>query len=160
MVTFTVHEPPNPAADRLDRAENLVFVKEGFTWSAALFAPLWLLVHRLWWPLVGYAIAVGVLEGLRMAGVLPAAWISLTSLGLHVLIGFEADVLRRWALDRSGCRPLGTVSGKNAAECERRFFDEWLPEQPVIAPASSRPPLSDGPPRTTPVIGSLLGVRS
>jgi hypothetical protein len=160
MVTFTVHEPPNPAADRLDRAENLVFVKEGFTWSAALFAPLWLLVHRLWWPLAGYVIAVGVLEGLRMTAFFPSAWISLASFGLHVLIGFEGDTLRRWALDRRGWRTLAAVSGKTAAECERRFFDEWLPDQPVIAPASNRRPLSDGPPRSTPVIGSLLGVRS
>ncbi len=160
MVTFTVHESPSPATDRLDRAESLVFIKEGFTWSAALFAPLWLLVHRLWWPLAGYVIAIGALEGLRLTAFFPSAWISLASFGLHVLIGFEADTLRRWALDRRGWRALGIVSGKNAAECERRFFDEWLPEQPVIAPTSGRPPLGDGPPRTTPVIGSLLGVRS
>jgi len=160
MVTFTVHEPPNPAAERIDRAESLRFVKDGFTWSAALFAPVWLLVHRLWWPLAGYVIAMGTLEGLRLAEIFPSAWISLASLGLHVLIGFEGDALRRWSLERRGWRTLGTVSGKNTAECERRFFDEWLPDQPVIAPTSSRPPLSDGPPRSTPVIGSLLGVRS
>ena len=160
MLTFTIHEPPNPAAERIDRAESLVFVKDGFTWSAALFAPLWLLVHRLWWPLAGYVVVIGALEGLRMAAILPAAWISLASFGLHVLIGFEGDTLRRWALDRRSWRSLGTVSGKTAAECERRFFDEWLPDQPVIAAASSHRPLSDGPPRSTPVIGSLLGVRS
>ena len=27
MVTYTVHEPPEPAADRVDRAEELVFVQ-------------------------------------------------------------------------------------------------------------------------------------
>ena len=43
MLTFTVHEPPNPPADRIDRAESLVFIKDGFSWIAALFAPLWLL---------------------------------------------------------------------------------------------------------------------
>ena len=48
-------------------------------------------------------------------------------LGLNLLIGFEADTLRRWALDRSGWRMLGSVSGRTVAECERRFFDGWLP---------------------------------
>ena len=57
MLTFTMHEPPNPAADRVDRAESLVFVKDGFSWAAALFAPIWLIVHRLWWPLLGYVVA-------------------------------------------------------------------------------------------------------
>ena len=54
MLTFTVHEPPNPPADRIERADKLVFVKDGFSWMAALFAPLWMLVHRLWWALLGY----------------------------------------------------------------------------------------------------------
>ena len=47
MLTFTVHEPPSPPPDRLERAESLVFVKDGFSWTAALFGPVWLLVHQL-----------------------------------------------------------------------------------------------------------------
>lgn len=161
MVTYTVHEPSTPAADRLDRAESLVFVKEGFTWSAAILTPLWLIVNRLWWPLVGYIIAMGALEGVRLSAVVPAAWPTLVSLALHILVGFEADTLRRWQLGRRGWATLGSVSGKNAAECERRFFDHWLPDQPVIAPTTTpHRPLPSGPPRTTPVIGGLLGARS
>jgi hypothetical protein len=160
MVTYTVHEPSTPAADRLDRAEGLVFVKEGFTWSAAVFTPLWLIVNRVWWPLVGYIIAMGALEGIRLLGVVPPAWPTLVSLALHILVGFEADTLRRWSLGRRGWTTLGSVSGKNAAECERRFFDHWLPDQPVIAPTAPQRPLASGPPRTTPVIGGLLGARS
>jgi hypothetical protein len=161
MVTFTVHEPATPAPDRMDRAESLVFVKEGFTWSAAIFTPVWMIVHRLWWPLVAYILAMGTIEGIRLLDVAPPAWPSLLSLALHILIGFEADTLRRWSLDRRGWTMLGSVSGKNAAECERRFFNQWLPDQPVITqtPPAHRP-LPGGPPRTTPVIGDLLGARS
>lgn len=162
-LTFTVHEPPVPAADRLDRAESLLFVKEGFTWSAALFAPVWLIVHRLWWPLFAYAAIIGLLEAVRFIGIIDPGWITLGSLALHLLIGFEADSLRRWSLERSGWRMLGSVSGKSAEECERRFFEQWLPEQPVVAPPSTgRPPLppAGGPRRSVPVIGALLGVRS
>ena len=160
MLTFTVHEPPHPPADRIDRAESLVFVKDGFSWLAALFSPIWLLVYRLWWPLLGYVVLSLIFELVRWSGIVDSDWISLAYIGLHLLIGFEADTLRRWSLDRSDWHTLGSVSGRNAAECERRFFEEWLPGQPLIAPVSGAKPLSGAPARSTPVIGSLLGARS
>ena len=39
VAVYAVYEPPQRPADRLSRAESLVFVKEGFSWPAALFAP-------------------------------------------------------------------------------------------------------------------------
>jgi hypothetical protein len=160
MLTFTVHEPPSPPADRSDRAESLVFVKDGFGWAAALFAPIWLLVHRLWWPLLGYVVLIGLFEAFRLALPLLGSWITLAGVALHLLIGFEADTLRRWALARRGWRVLGAVTGKTAAECERRFYEAWLPTQPVIALASPSSGGLGAPVRGIPVIGSLLGARS
>ena len=134
MKSFTVHERPDTAADRLERAEQLVFVKDGFSWGAALFAPLWLLVHRLWWALLGYAGVVIVIQILgRLAGG-DQRWMTLAGLAVGLLMGFEADNLRRWSLARRGWQVLGSVSGKSLEECERRFFEGWLPTQPLIAP--------------------------
>ena len=67
--------------------------------------------------------------------------------GLNLLIGFEADALRRWALDRKGWQMLGSVSGRTVDECERRFFDGWLPSQPILRPSGdgtliAAPPLA------------------
>ena len=129
MLTFTVHEPPNPPVDAVDRAESLVFIKDGFSWAAALFAPIWLIAHRLWWALLGFVLLSG---------------------------SFEADPLRRWALERRGWRMLGTVTGKTAAECERRFFETWLPSQPIIAPRTDPRPPRDSRWR----MGGLVGARS
>jgi hypothetical protein len=155
MLTFTVHEPPNPPADRTDRAESLVFIKDGFSWVAALFAPLWLLAHRLWWPLLGVIVLmVGFELTKRLTGV-DQRWVGLAGLALNLMIGFEADTLRRWALERRGWRTLGSVTGKNAAECERRFFETWLPTQPIIAPRAD-PPTRRGWRR----LGGLIGARS
>jgi hypothetical protein len=137
MQTFTVHEPPNPSADRVDRAERLVFVRDGFSWVAALFAPIWLLAHRLWWALLGFIIIAGGLQLLKLAAPFDQRWIGLALFALNLLVGLEADTLRRWALDRRGWRVLGSVTGKSAAECERRFFELWLPAQPIIAPAAA-----------------------
>src|SRR5262245_8186371 len=116
MLTFTVHEPPSPPADRIDRAESLVFIKDGFSWIAALFAPIWLIAYRLWWPLLGYVVLMagfGLVK--RMTGV-DQQWVGLAGLALNLMIGFEADTLRRWALERRGWRMLGSVTGKTAAE--------------------------------------------
>lgn len=131
MNVYTVHEPPDPPADRLDRADSHVFVKEGFNWAAALFAPLWLLANRMWIVLAGYlAVVAAIRLGFEwIAGSQPSA---LLMIALHLLIGFEADTLRRWTLDRNGWRMVGSVLGRNWAECERRFFDTWLPGEPYI----------------------------
>jgi len=163
MLTFTVYEAPRPQADRIDRAERLAFVKDGFSFAALLFAPLWLIMHRLWWPLLGYVLASGMFELGRMALPSLGGWLSLALGALHLLIALEASTLRQWGLERRGWRMLGTVSGRNAAECERRFYEAWLPTQPVIVEASSSGGSSSSTGfgrRRIPVIGSLLGARS
>ena len=43
MAVFTVHAPAGAA-----NADATVFVREGFSWSAFSFGPLWLLWNRLW----------------------------------------------------------------------------------------------------------------
>jgi Protein of unknown function (DUF2628) len=158
MLTFTVHEPPNPPADRIERADKLVFIKDGFSWMAALFAPLWLLVHRLWWALLGYVLAVAVLHLLAHLGGLSESSTGLMTFALNLLVGFEADTLRRWALDRKGWHMLGSVSGRTVDECERRFFDGWLPSQPILRRSGNDD--AGSPRKRWPLIGSLTGARA
>jgi Protein of unknown function (DUF2628) len=136
MLTFTVHEPPDPPADRIDRAERLAFVRDGFSWTAALLAPIWMLGHRLWWPLAGYVVAVIVIVMVWQSNLVHPGWIVLAAIGLNLLVGLEAGTLRRWTLDQRGWTTLGSVSGRNSEDCERRFFDMWLPTQPVLAQPS------------------------
>jgi hypothetical protein len=162
MLTFTVHEPPHPPADRLQRAESLVFVKDGFSWPAALFSPVWLLVSRLWWPFAAYVVLAGLLELIRWRTNVPSEWVTLAGFALHAVIGFEAGTLRRWSLDRRGWRTLGSVTGRRLAECERRFYEEWLPGQLAAAPPPPSPRIPAGGLQAgrTPVLGSLIGIRS
>lgn len=129
VLAFTVHEPPNPPADRVERAERLVFIKDGFSFSALLLGPIWLLVNRMWLPLIAYAvIAFAIGTALEMLKVAPI-WATLTGLALNFLIALEGDSLRRWTLERRGWQLVGTVVGRTTAECERRFFENWLPTQ-------------------------------
>lgn len=137
MITYTVHEPPGAPADRLDRAESLVFVRDGYSLTAAIFTPFWAIANRLWLVLVGYVLVVAALElGLRWMGVSNTGAATVLITALHLLVGLEASSLHRWTLRRRGWSDLGSVSGRNSEDCERRFFDLWLPTVPMIRPAA------------------------
>jgi hypothetical protein len=131
LQSYTVHESNPPHADRIDRADALVFVKDGFSLQAAVFTPLWLAGNQLWLALLGYIATLVVLSLLWSLFGWSLTSFALAALALHVLIGFESDTLQRWHLDRAGWRTLGAVTGNNALDCERRFFDVWLPGQPL-----------------------------
>jgi hypothetical protein len=137
MPIYTVHEAADPPSDRFERAERLDFVKDGFSWMAALFAPIWMLVYRLWWPLLGYVVVIAVLSQLTDA--LSSRWTTLALVAMHLLTGLEAGTLRRWQLARRGWRAVGSVTGRTADECERRFFDVWLPAQAVVVAVPGGP---------------------
>ena len=134
MKTFTVYEPPNAAADRLDRAESLVFVQEGYSWVAAIFTPVWLLANRFWLAFLAYLAAIILIKtGTWLIGA-GQAGLNAGLMALHLIIGLEADSIKRWSLEWKGWQLAGTVNGRNAEDCERRFFDNWLPRQPLIRP--------------------------
>jgi hypothetical protein len=133
MKVFTVHEPANPAADRLDRAEHLTFVSDGFHWSAALFAPFMLAGAQLWYGFAAYVVALASVCALLSALGASPAWITLAVIALHVVVGFEYSELHRASLDAKGWSTVGTVAGRSRNECERRFFENWLPSQPMLS---------------------------
>lgn len=155
---YTVHEEPSPAADRLDRAERLAFLRDGFSWPAAILTPLWLFSRRMWLPLLGYMAAVaGVGFGLDALG-LGDSEIAMAILAIHLIVGFEAYQLERWSYERRGFTLAGTVAGRNKIECERRFFETWLPTQPVIT-APARQPGGQAPPGTLAASAGEMGTR-
>jgi len=144
MVTYTVHEAPNPAADRVDRADELRFIKDGFSWLTAFFPPLGLAAKGLWLALLAYLVAVTLLGLLLNAVGTDPQWIALVMMALSLYLGLEISTLERFMLDRAGWRTLGSVTGRNIADCERRFFETWLPDQPVITVSRNQSGVSGG----------------
>lgn len=85
-----------------------VLVREGFSWGALIFGPLWLLAHRVWIPAVltlAAAILIVVLTHDGTAAVLLVA--------LIVLLGLSGQDLRRWSLDHRGYLLSQVVSGRS-----------------------------------------------
>lgn len=148
MKTFTIHEPPAPSPDGIEHADQLEFVKDGFSWATAVFPPLGFAINGLWLPIAGYVAALLVLEGLGQLVGTSDDVMGLLVFALHVFLGFELHTLKSWWLDRKGWRILGAATGKTLEDCERRFFEDWTPDQPATAaPALARPP-KVGLPRT------------
>ena len=133
MATYTVHEPPQAESDRVDRAVDLAFVKDGFSWLTAICPPIGFIANGVWLMAIAYLAGAGFLGYLLNAAKIDEGLISLIFLMINVYLGFEISTLRRWMLDQKGWEQIGVVNGRSIAECERRFFETWLPEQPVIA---------------------------
>ena len=125
MIAYSVLEPAEVAETAIERADRIVFVREGFAVFALVFPLLWLLVHRMWWVLIGFAVVFAAVNaGAALIGLGETAT-SLALLVLTLFFAFNANELRRWTLERRGYQVVGAVSGRNRDECEIRFFSDW-----------------------------------
>jgi hypothetical protein len=152
MSVYTVHQPPVRAADSLPEAERIVFVRDGFSFWAFLFAPLWMLWHRMWLVLAGYIVLVAALEALLIAVGASSSAAAFVWLMLSLLLGLEASTLRRFSLRLRGWVNAGIVSGDDVEDAERRFFDAWLRDASALrGAATAQAPASAAPAATPPV---------
>ena len=132
MRSYSVFLPPyrdEPSSDARNLAdvENMVLVKEGFFWLAALVPLLWLLANRMWLVLLGY---IGLSLGLALfTGALGFSEMQqvVVALTLHLLMGFEGQNLKCWTLKRKGWRAAGLAVGENYRAAERDFLSIYEP---------------------------------
>ena len=140
MRVWTVHVPPPPIDTgrrrrfpwRAGGAAAPVLVREGFSWGAFLFGPLWLLAHRLWFAaLLWFAVATVsvLLAAVGGAAVLPA---------VQFLLGCHARDLQRRALARRSFEQVGVVVERD----EERALARLLAERPELAAVWGRAALA------------------
>lgn len=127
MAAYTIHEPQQTAGSKDERAESLVFIRDGFSWSAAIFSPFYLLFRGEWRALALYIVVAAVLAGVMQALGAQPDWIGWAMLFLNLIVGLEMSELRRWSLSAAGWRQIATVNAAGQDEAERRFFEYWLP---------------------------------
>ncbi|MCM0020668.1 MAG: DUF2628 domain-containing protein [Tagaea sp.] len=115
---FTAHL--RPFAREPDR--GAVFVKDGFSWPAFVFLPLWALVHRLWWVAFGIVVAYAALILAVDLLALDMVAEALLGLGFSLIVGFEANDWRRAELYRRGWIERGVTLGRSLDEAELDWF--------------------------------------
>ena len=150
MAVFTVHEPPLRPADAMPDPERALFVRDGFSFPAFLFGPLWMLWHRMWLVLAAYLVLAGALLAVLVAVRASPSAILAAGFLIALLVGLEASTLRRVTLRRGRWKEVGLVGGYDREVAERRFFATWRPE------IAARPAAPGGPvpvPQAPAVVG-------
>lgn len=122
MPAFTIYEKPNlPLDETMDEA---VMVQHRFSYFIFLVPAIWMLVKRLWLPLIAY-IAVSI--GLTYLDAYIPVWASLfISLVIAIWIAAEAPNLMGWALRRRGFEEVGMIYAENHRHCEARYIHARL----------------------------------
>lgn len=151
MARYTVHVK-GEGPEALARAQ---FVRDGFSWLALGFGPLWLLAKGAWISaLLLIALLMGIAMLLGSIGI--AAMFPLVSQLVSFLVALESGAIRAWELELKGHRFAGVISGDDRDVMERRFFAEALGEAAAPAPVSAAFPAEFAPTRTVsgvPIIG-------
>jgi hypothetical protein len=94
-----------------------VLVREGFSWGALFFGPVWLAFHRAWIAAV-LSLVVTVL-----IVVLPTDGVSAVLLvGLMLLLGLSGHDLRRWSLDHRGYLLAQVITARDELEALERLL--------------------------------------
>lgn len=152
MARYTVHVPTQQAS-REARLERAILVREGWSWGAFFFGPLWLFWHRHWFAGILTFLALGFFSSVMRS--IPMHDLARVAAGLPVilLLGLEGVSLRRLALNWAGYAEEALVVAASRDEAERRFFDAA-----VEIPAEPRSPASPAPFPAIAVPGPVLGL--
>ncbi len=111
MRVWTVHLPPGAAAGSVPSTAKPgkapVLLREGWSFWALIFGPLWLLRHGCWaLGIAGVAVVMG-------ASLLPAPWDLAVAAALHMGLCLHGQDARRWTLARRGWKLVHVVAGRD-----------------------------------------------
>jgi hypothetical protein len=124
MAAFTVHIPN--AASVPVAPEKIIFLRDGFSWSAFFLGPLWLIWRRAWLAALLWTLALVVIALASARLGLPKGVASTMGFVLAVLLGFEGSRFVAWSLARKGYSESAVVIADDIDDAETVFFRQWL----------------------------------
>ena len=95
-----------------------VLVREGFSWGALIFGPLWFAAHRAWIAAALSLAAFILIVVLANDGIATALLATLV-----VLLGLSGHDLRRWSLDLRGYLLAQVVVARDELEALERLLE-------------------------------------
>ena len=101
----------------LRRDHEPILVRDGFSWGAFLFGPIWLLLHRAWIP-AALSFAAFVLSG----ALLPDTVSGIVTPALMVLHGLSGNDLVAWSLTRRGYLLSHVLTARTEADALARLL--------------------------------------
>lgn len=119
MASWVVLEAP--AGGRTAVGDELVLLRDGFSFLAFIFPPLWLLWHRLWIEAVAVFAVLMVAAVLENAlGFAASAPISLL---VSIFVGLEGNAMRIAGRRRHGWNMIAVIDARNIDEAELRLAE-------------------------------------
>ena len=94
-----------------------VLVRDGFSWGALFFGPLWLAVHRAW-----IAAALSLAAFVLVIAFTDGGFATALLIALIALLGLSGHDLRRWSLDHRGYLLSQVVSARDELEAMARLL--------------------------------------
>ncbi len=129
MKTYTVHlNPADP------KPENIILVKEGFSWLAFFLGMLFTLYHRMW-LLSFILIILDVVLSILMAKEIITNEIIIycISFGIKLLLASNYHDFYRHKLSKKGYIFQGIASGKNEDEAYYKFVADMLQRNTFVS---------------------------
>lgn len=117
MLTYTVHKQ-----NKADSDSVAIYVPEKFSWKACLFAPLWILYHKLWGTFVTYILFVFIIQELVSLEVLDSFSATIMYFGFAILFGFSAHDLFRESLKSQGYKLVDIIIASSEDEAELKYI--------------------------------------
>jgi len=141
MNTYTLHLPADARPGDRDALDQAKIVKDGFSWAAFFFTALWFFFQKLWLAGLGVLVVIVAFDlGLSLLRIEPGAAV-LAQVLLSLLIGLEANNLKRWTYARRGRPAVDVVTASNREEAELKAFSRWLDRSGTrAAPPAQRTP--------------------
>lgn len=126
MNVYTVYEPPEDQRAKLERADDLVLVRDDLARATLIFGPLALLFKQQWLSLVGYVLLAALFVGVIALAGLPSAVWGYFYLALNLIFALEEPLIRGAVLESRGWQPVGVAEGRTKEDAEYRFIASWL----------------------------------
>ncbi|MBM3579712.1 MAG: DUF2628 domain-containing protein [Alphaproteobacteria bacterium] len=111
----------NPA----DQSAEVVFLKDGFSWSAFFFSGLWFLYHRMWKEFLALA-AANIIIIIILAHISSDFDLACLEIAFIFLVALNANYWRAEHLKKEGYEFVGMSMGNSDAEASLRFYDQDL----------------------------------
>jgi len=122
MRIYSVHHRQESSGSLTGLGEDVILVKEGFSWPAFFVPLIWLIYKRMWIVLAFYvAVAVG-LTVLAELALVPESAVFVGNLAINLILGLEGNDLYRWTLARRRYREQAVVMGNSLVTAEQRYF--------------------------------------
>ena len=108
MTIWTAHLQPD---------REPILLREGFSWGAMLFGPVWLLAHRAWVPA-----ALSFATYVMVRALMPSLVSSVMIPAIMLLHGLSGNDMLAWALERRGYLFANVVTARSEAEALARLL--------------------------------------